>query len=137
MKTSQFHFSKVRGFTLIESLIALLIFSIIVLGSGIALQQMLIVQKDIGQNYVLLNAMQNRLQNALNHGVSNDLCTSVDLTSLIVNHTTFYFACSTEIMNEIGTATYWPILTASPDLKSAQDCAAHPDTPNTCYIVGR
>lgn len=126
---------KQGGFTLIESLVALLIFSIIILGSGVALGRMLNVQKDMHVNFVITNLMQTRLQNALTN--TSDVCSTIDQTQFSFAEKTYYLACATEEITVDNATIPWPVLAASAtNLTTAQSCAtgaSHAD----CYVVGR
>jgi prepilin-type N-terminal cleavage/methylation domain-containing protein len=124
------------GFTLLESLIALLIFAIIILGSGLALSKMLNQQREMHVNFILINTMQTKLQNALNNTSATDICSSIDLNSIIVSQTTYYIGCSTEQIDINSTLIRWPVLAMSKTQSVVQSCAEGTDHTD-CYVVGR
>lgn len=124
------------GFTLLESLIALLIFSIIILGSGLALTKMLNQQREMHVNFILVNTMQAKLQNALNNTSTTDICSSINLDNMLVSQTTYYLGCSTEQIDINSTLIRWPVLAASKTQSLVQPCAEGTDHTD-CYIVGR
>lgn len=123
------------GFTLVESLVALLIFSIVILGSGVALARILNVQKNMHADFVIANLMQTRLQNALTN--NSDVCSSVDQTQFNFADKTYYLACATEQITVNSASIEWPILAASSvSLAAAQTCATGSFN-SECYVVGR
>lgn len=128
--------SKQAGFTLLESLIALVIFSIVVLGSATAISRMLHTQKDMQQSSVIIQMMQSKLQNALNHTGSGSVCDAVNKDSFEIAATTYYVACGTERINVNSTVVEWPVLAVSKTLATAQSCASG-TVDSQCYVVGR
>lgn len=127
---------KQNGFSLLESLIALAIFSIIVLGSSVAVSRMLSMQNEMNVDFVLINMMQTKLQNSLNSSSANGVCNSIDLNSFIFAGKRYYMACAYEEINIENTKVKWPVLAVSDQQNQAQSCAN--GTPNaTCYVVGR
>ncbi len=136
MKQLTSHSSKHAGFTLLETLIALLIFSIIVLGSATAISRMLYAQKDMQQSAVIIQLMQNKLQQALNRSGGSHVCEAVNKDQFIVAAKTYYIACGTERINVNTTVIEWPVLAVSDSQAKAQACAVGTVDP-TCYIVGR
>lgn len=129
--------SKQKGFTLIESLIALIIFSIIVMGSGAAISKMLTVQKNMNLDFLILNNMQEKLQSALNNNVGNNTCSATEFDKNIeIAGQTYYVACAVENI-PVGTTTIeWPVLAVSTNLATAQSCA-NGQLDSSCYVVGR
>ena len=140
MNKQTFKLTNQRGFTLIESLVGLIIFSIIAFGSGLAISRMLNVQKDMNINYIVINEMQNKLQTAMQTTATNPpatLCESPSLTSnIVVANTTFYVACATEKITVDTTIIEWPILAASKNQAQATSCAQG-TLSDSCYVVGR
>lgn len=136
MKQQTSHSFKQAGFTLLETLIALLIFSIIVLGSATAISRMLYAQKDMQQSAVIIQLMQNKLQQALNRSGGHHVCEAVNKDSFIVAAETYYIACATERINVNTTAIEWPVLAVSKNQTTAQACA-NGTANSSCYVVGR
>lgn len=140
MKMHKSKLTKQNGFTLIESLVSLVIFSITVLGSGLTISRMINVQKDMNIDYIVINEMQNKLQIAMqasNSHAPTTLCSSPSLTSnIVVAAQTFYVSCGTEKI-QVDTATIeWPILAASTNQTTANACAQG-NSSESCFIVGR
>lgn len=127
---------KQHGFTLLESLIALIIFSIIILGSGTAVSRMLNVQKDMHVDFIIINLMQNKLQNALATTSAGDVCNGINLDHFVLAKTTYYMGCANEKIEIDSTFVTWPVLAVSTDQNTANACAegSHDDR---CYVVGR
>lgn len=128
-----------RGFTLIESLIALVLFAIIVLGSSVAIQQMLSTQKEMNISFIVVNEMQNRLQSAQDKTNVTNVCDRVSTLPYEINSSQkYYFGCSTEKISA-GTKTIeWPVLAASTTSETvASNCAKGTLIDPTCYVVGR
>ncbi len=138
MKAPTLKFFKQQGFTLLESLIALIIFSIIVLGSGVAISRMLNVQKDMNLNSIILNMMQTRLQNASTSSTTGSICTSVDLTQFVLAGKTHHVGCSTETIGSGSSMISWPVLAVSNETQTiANNCASGTSQHISCYVVGR
>lgn len=127
---------KEQGFTLLESLVGLMLFSIVILGSGAAISKMLTAQKDLNTNFIIINMMQSKLQNALNNTNTGSVCTAVNKDSFVLAGKTYYTACSIEKINMGATETEWPVLAVSTTLAEAQTCANGTASDN-CYMVGR
>lgn len=137
MKAPISKFFNQQGFSLLESLIALLIFSIIVLGSGVAVSRMLNVQKDMNLNGIILNMMQTRLQNAATGSTSASICTTVDLTQFVLSGKTYHVGCNTETIGSGTSMIAWPVLAVSNEtLAIASECASG-TSHISCYVVGR
>lgn len=127
---------KERGFTLLESLVGLMLFSIVILGSGAAISKMMTAQKDLNTNFVIINMMQNKLQNALNNTATGSICNAVNKDSFMLGGTTYYTACATESITINVSSTEWPVLAVSTTQAEAQSCA-NGTASNNCYVVGR
>lgn len=128
-----------RGFTLIESLIALVLFAVIVLGSSVAIKHMLITQKEMNISFIVVNEMQNRLQSAQDKTDVINVCDRVLTTPYEINSSQkYYFGCFTEKISA-GTKTIeWPVLAVSTISETvATDCAKGSVIDPTCYVVGR
>lgn len=136
MKQPTLALSKQAGFTLLESLIALIVFSIVVLGSAAAISRMLHSQRDMQQSAVIIQLMQNKLQQALNRSGGNHVCESVNKDNFVVAAKTYYIACGTERINVNATVIEWPVLAVSDDQEKARACAVG-TVDAACYIVGR
>lgn len=137
MKLPTSPYSKQKGFTLIESLIALVIFSIIVMGSGAAISKMLTVQKNMNVDFLIINNMQEKLQSALNNDVGNSTCSAVEFDKNIeIAGQTYYVACAVETIPAGTTNIEWPVLAVSTNLATAQSCATG-QLDSSCYVVGR
>lgn len=140
MKMHKSKLTNQSGFTLIESLVSLVIFSITVLGSGLAISRMITVQKDMNIDYIVINEMQNKLQIAMQTSGSPapaSLCLSPSLTSNItVASQTFYVSCGTEKIQVDSTTIEWPILAASTNQAAANTCSQGSSS-ESCFVVGR
>lgn len=137
MKIQAMQSTKQKGFTLLESLVGLVIFSIIIFGSGLAISRMLNVQKDINTNYVIINEMQNRLQSAIQstEGTPVPVCESTTLKQNIsFNGKVYIVKCG--VIKVGSSEVEWPVLAASTDATKATACAAGTAS-DDCYIVGR
>ncbi|MBB4836724.1 type II secretion system protein [Acinetobacter schindleri] len=126
------------GFTLIESLIALLLFAIIVLGSSAAIKHMLSIQKDMNISFIVVNEMQNRLQGAHDKTDVINVCDRVLTTPYEINSSQkYYFGCSTKKISAETKTIEWPVLAVSTTSATvATNCAKGIIDP-TCYVVGR
>ena len=127
---------KQQGFTLLEALVAIIIFSIIILGSGVATSRMLNVQKNMHVDFVILNMMQNKMQNALSSNADGNICNVMNLDSFQLADTTYYMACGKEKIEIDSTHVEWPVLAVSSTQSTATECA-NGTTDASCYIVGR
>lgn len=137
MKKYKSPLTKQQGFTLLESLVALIIFSIVVFGSGLAISRMLNVQKDMNVDYIIINEMQNKLQNTVIASSSNNVCDAPSLKDNIqLNGKTYYVACATEKITISGAVVEWPVLAVSLDAAQAKACADG-ILSSSCYMVGR
>lgn len=129
---------KEQGFTLLESLVGLMLFSIVILGSGAAISKMLTAQKDLNTNFIIINMMQSKLQNALNAPMTGNICDSINKDNFTLGGKTYYTACSTIEVDSSVSNTTWPILAVSQTLAEAQSCVSTSiPTDHNCYIVGR
>jgi prepilin-type N-terminal cleavage/methylation domain-containing protein len=136
MKQLTLRSSKQSGFTLLETLISLGIFSIVALGSATAISRMLHTQKDMQESAVIIQLMQNKLQQALNRSGTGSVCDAVNKDNFIVAAKTYYIACGTERINVNSTVIEWPVLAVSADQAAAQSCASG-SVSTSCYVVGR
>ena len=126
-----------NGFSLLESLISLLIFSIIVMGSGVAVSRMLNVQKDMNLNGIILNMMQTRLQNASSSSPTRNICASVDVNQFTLASKTYYVGCSTETIGSGSSMIAWPVLAVSNQTQAIASACAEGTSHISCYVVGR
>lgn len=130
-------FSKHRGFSLLEALVGLFLFTIIFMGSSMTIKHMLASQKNLNISFIITNTMQARLQSALEYPGTGNLCDVIDQNSFSLNGTTYYTECAVETITLSPTSTVdWPILAVSSIQADAQSCAAGAIT-DSCYIVGR
>lgn len=137
MKQPSSKFFKQQGFTLIECLVALVIFSLIILGSGTAVSRMLNMQKDMNLNAIILNTIQTRLQNASSSAMSNNICSSIDLSQFVLANKTYYVGCASESMPIANNSVAWPILAVSDDSQNTASACASGTAHVSCYVVGR
>ncbi|WP_179998998.1 type II secretion system protein [Acinetobacter sp. YH12239] len=148
MKVQKFKSTNQRGFTLLESLVGLLIFSIIVFGSGLAISKMLNTQRYMNIDNIVINELQNRLQTITISNDSTDVCASFNnqpavSKSFTLNGNTYYIYCNlnSENMSETsgvaGTKITWPVLAASTNESHAKTCAEGSIDGLDCYRVGR
>ncbi|RKG52370.1 type II secretion system protein [Acinetobacter cumulans] len=136
MKQQKSKFYNQHGFTLLESLIGLLVFSIVILGSGAAISKMLVSQKDLNSNFIIINVMQTKLQNALSSSSGSNICDSINKDSFVLASKTYYTACASEKITLNDSEIEWPVLAVSTSQTEAQTCADGTVSDN-CYIVGR
>lgn len=139
MKQPRSSFAKQRGFTLMESLIALVLFAIIILGSGTAIKSMLTTQKEMNIGFIVVNEMQKRLQDAQDETATLGMCARISTNNLSVAGTTFYIGCSVQEITVSATQKVeWPVLAASShSLSTANGCATGTTLHNSCFVVGR
>lgn len=137
-KVSQYKSTKQQGFTLLESLVALVIFSIVMFGSGLVISRMLNVQKEMNVDEIIISELQSRLQNTMSVADSNEICAMPELTqNLQLEGIIYHVRCSTEeIKMASNVVTKWPVLAVSKNAAEAQDCAAG-GYHASCYVVGR
>ena len=134
-----------QGFTLLESLVGILIFSIIVFGSGLAISKMLNTQRSMNIDNILINELQNKLQVAEQTAAATNICDAdVFKTNVEINNTTYFVACtlfSTEIEALKGSANSsqisWPVIAASYESKAIAQQCAQGALSSSCYRVGR
>ncbi len=138
MKSKSISF-KQQGFTLLEALIALVVFSIIILGSGTVLSRMLHTQKDIHVQSIIINQMQARLQGAVvNNTPTSGLCGAINKDSILIDGHTYYVGCGIEQIVKNGIVTEWPVLAISSTSQESSDrCADGTNITTDCYIVGK
>lgn len=131
-------FNKQQGFTLLESLVALAIFSIVVLGSGMVMSRMLNIQQHMYVDDIIVNEMQSRLQQRMLMPDQTAVCADPRLTQNIeLNQRIYYVACGREQI-QIGEtdSVQWPVLAVSDNAAHAQACASGIQHAS-CYVVGR
>jgi prepilin-type N-terminal cleavage/methylation domain-containing protein len=133
MKKTASILAKQRGFTILEALIGMVIFVIIIMGSGLMLKQTLFVQKEINVGTIVVNTIQERLQTASG---AADVCDSVDKTPFAVANQNYYIDCINEQIDTDGITTYWPVIGVSTSDALAAACADGHDVAD-CYVIGR
>lgn len=122
MKVQKSSFAKQQGFTLIESLVALVLFSIIVLGSSAAIKQMFSSQRDMNLSFIVINELQKRLQQAQDKSDVNDICNRINTTSFNINtDLTYYISCKASSIPVGSVDIQWPVLAASSISQSVAD----------------
>lgn len=152
MKVQKSLFAKQQGFTLIESLVALILFSIIVIGSSGAIKYMLNTQRDMNLSHVVINELQKRLQQAQDKSDISNICNRVNTTAFSINtDLTYYISCKPSSLPVGGVNIEWPVLAASSISQSvSESCLSHTyrqvdsstltaeqRAPHySCYIVG-
>lgn len=137
MKQHSSKFFKQQGFTLLECLVALMIFSIIILGSSTAISRMLSMQKDMNLNAIILNTIQTRLQNASNSGINSNICSSINLNEFVIANKTYYIGCASESMPIVDNSVAWPIVAVSDEDQATATSCASGTMHASCYVVGR
>lgn len=125
--------SKQAGFTIIEVVVSMVIFTIVVVGSGMMLKHSLAMQKEMTVNRIVLNEMQERLRVADGIG---DLCDVIDTSSFTAAEQEYFVECANEIIEVSGVETKWPILAVAPTLGLAIACANN-NLHEECYVIGR
>ena len=152
MKLQKSSFAKQQGFTLIESLVALVLFAIIVLGSSAAIKHMLNSQRDMNVSFVVINELQKRLQLAQDKSDISNICNRINTTSFSINtDLTYYISCKASSIPVGSIDVQWPVLAASSISQNVADsCLSHTyrevdsstltvdeRAPHySCYIVG-
>lgn len=137
--------SNQRGFTLIETMVAMVIFAIVVLGSVAAIKWILRSQGDSLVNSTIINEMQNRLQRAsapTGSDCPSSLSTSSGIPIGLVN---YYIGCAimeTPLPSDSSIKIKWYVLGADTTQAKANQCASDAvdstKTPSSdCYIVGK
>ena len=137
MKSSISSFYNQKGFSLLEVLIAVVIFSIVILGTSQVMNHMLKSQKEINIQSIILGQLQARIQGAVEHSQSNDVCSSINQEAFEVNGEEYFVACG---VNEIVTGNYvieGPVLAASSKGEEAAElCAILKELTDDCYMLG-
>lgn len=136
MRNQNSTFSNEIGFTLIETLVGLIIFTIVLLANGKVMNNILKLQAESNIQLVVIDVMQSRLQKAQVNSAGTSVCDNVDTTDLAINNVIYYLACSTEKIEKDAVIVEWPVLGASTDSSKAQLCAEG-TTDTSCYVVGR
>jgi prepilin-type N-terminal cleavage/methylation domain-containing protein len=137
-KVSPYKLTKQQGFTLLESLIALVIFSIVMFGSGLVISRMINIQKEMNIGDLITSELQSRLQNSTAITGANEICNSPKLVeNIYLEGITYYVRCATEeIKTSANAVTKWPVLAVSQDQAQAQACATGIQHAS-CYVVGK
>ncbi len=137
MKSSISNFYNQKGFSLLEILIALVIFSIVVLGTSQIMNYILKSQKEISIQSIILDQLQARIQSVFEYKVSGDVCNSINQEEFEVNGKTYYIGCDVNKIVTDGYVTEWPVLAASLTGKEAAElCATSKKLTDDCYMVG-
>ena len=132
--------SKQRGFTLLEALVALVIFAMVILGRGMVMKYLLKTQKDIHVSPIVLDQMQERMQGVLGNpsSASGNICDSINKNSFVLDGQTFYLGCHVETDSSSGVDIKWPILAASSTSQAEADgCADGSALKVGCYVIGK
>lgn len=139
MKISNLNLYKHQGFTLIEALVAFLIFALVLLANGGLLKDMLKVQKDSNEQMIVADILQERLLSAtLNPNVASQ-CQNLDTTNFTFANTQYFVACAIVSSTDAGTGMVveWPALAASSVSQAqAQSCLSGAVT-SDCFVVGK
>lgn len=136
--------SKQRGFTLLEALVALVLFAILVSGSALTMKHLLRTQTEVHVSSIVLDQMQERLQGVVGNpsSSSGDVCASINKNAFTIDGKTFHIACHTKtstvaVASGVTVNLKWPILAASSTSQAEADgCADASAVKDTCYIVG-
>lgn len=146
MKQQMSIYSRQQGFTLLEALIALIILSIVVIGSGVALNQMLKTQRASYVDGIIIDQMQARLQGAIgNPSSTTNLCGSIDTSVIPIDGQNYAVGCATQPITVNGATINWPVLAAVTESAAgagdaqarANGCANGSAILTECYIVGK
>lgn len=128
---------KTNGFTLIEVLVTIVIFTIVLVASGQVLSTMLKLQAEANVQMIVVDVLQSRLQEATIVAVGTNVCDGVDLTTISIKDADFYVACVKDKLEKDDVVIEWPVLGASATSASqAENCASGLSTDN-CFVVGR
>lgn len=137
MRISTSNFYNQKGFSLLEVLIALVIFSIVILGTIKMMNHILKSQKEISIQSIIFDQLQARIQGVFEYNLSSDVCSSINQEKFEVNGEEYYIGCG---VNEIATGSYvieWPVLATSLNGKEAAElCATSKELTDDCYMVG-
>jgi|GEM_PF-4060952 len=133
--------SKQTGFTVIEVVVSMVIFTVIVIGSGMLMKHSLNVQKEMNRSTFISNYMQERLRLIENAASEADICTQIlAIGSFPFDGAVLHIGCAielVEITNAAGTiSTGWPVIAVASSQAIAQACAEGTDA-DECYIIGR
>lgn len=129
--------SKQKGLTLIEVLIGLFIFTVVSLVNGRVLLDMLKLQKESNVQTVIIDELSSRLQEAvINPLTPADVCSGVNSTGFSIDGISYAVACDVEKIDKFSINKEWPVIAASEDADTAQDCASGLSS-NNCFIIGR
>lgn len=138
--------SKQRGFTLMETLVAMVLFAIVVLGSVAAIKWMLRAQGNSLINSTIISEMQNRLQTAPPTAATcPDSLSTTSTTGIEIGKTNYYIGCAireTTMPSNSTVKIKWYVLGADTTQAKANQCASDAadssKTPSAdCYIVGK
>lgn len=137
MRSLASNFYNQKGFSLLEVLIALIISSIVILGTSTMMNYILKSQKEISIQSIIINQLQARIQGVFKYTISGDVCNSINQEAFEVNGKTYYIGCD---VNKIVTGSYvtaWPVLAASLEGEDAAElCATSKKLTDDCYMVG-
>lgn len=145
MKKHNFKSISQQGFTLLESLVGLVIFSIIICGSGLAISKMLKTQSNMNIDNIIINELQSRLQIAQQMDATANLCeatafkTNIEFKGKIYFVACAIFSTDIEALKSMSNPSKisWPVLTASAKSKAVAEQCAQGEADSSCYTVGR
>jgi|LSQX01.3.fsa_nt_gb prepilin-type N-terminal cleavage/methylation domain-containing protein len=126
-----------QGFSLLEVLVALILFSIIIIGSSKVIGHMMYAQKDMHVHGIVIDQLQARIQGVVSTANNTDVCSAINKEPFDVDNAEYFIGCSTNKILIDEHAIDWPVLAASSKGKStAESCAATKQAGSDCYIVG-
>lgn len=139
MKAASLSLSKQHGFSLIEVLISLVIFSVVLLGSSQTMGYVLKSQATMQLQAKVINELQIRLENVDYESRSEEnadtgICSFIKTSSFNVAEKLYYINCyEVEIKKDEKVLNTRPVLTAS---STDAQCLIN-GTPNAnCFILG-
>lgn len=137
MKKSPLRLFNQKGISLIEALVAFLIFSLVLLANGTLLSGMFKSKKESNIQSIIVDILQERLQSTSVDPDAISLCANILGNNISLGGKQYYVACTVLTKQENGVTVQWPVLAASGvSASNAQQCSSGNIT-DDCFVVGR